>query len=506
MTDCERLPEERAVRVAVQVDAVDPQRVEHSGEVVGGQRRAVEVGRGAELLATQPDVLDVVALQRLEPRTVDDRRRARAASIDEQHVATGEQWCEQIEVVVARIGRRVAGPALDGDDGAERRLVVVGGAMELEADGDGGTVWIERVERPLDRATPCARNVRAAAQQPGPLDCRLRLVGGLGGNGRCGRADGDRHHEGDTGEHVRDRNAQALPDRTTSARTVDAMTRPFLAQSIRRSRWAAIGAAVAVTVGAGGVLTTSAASSEAGSLFVPITPCRLIDTEAARQLSDCWSGPLGAGETYLGPGERCARRMRHPGLGGCRGDEHHRRQPDVVQLPHRVPGRREPPHDEQHQLDRRSSRDGERGDLGAVGRRCGGPLQRVGHDRSPDRRRWLLRPDRFRPAGHDRAGRRGWRDRRNWTAGTDRTERRSRRRRVRTARTARMARTAQMARMAQTARMRLQRRLATARRRSRRWRGTEAARRSNCRPAPVDRVASRSTGGTCGPRTRTPTT
>lgn len=74
------------------------------------------------------------------------------------------------------------------------------------------------------------------------------------------------------------------------------MTRPFLAQSIWRSRWAAIGAAVAVTVGAGGVLTTSAASSEAGSLFVPITPCRLMDTRQPGNVGPL-AGPLGAGET-----------------------------------------------------------------------------------------------------------------------------------------------------------------------------------------------------------------
>jgi hypothetical protein len=43
-----------------------------------------------------------------------------------------------------------------------------------------------------------------------------------------------------------------------------------------RSRWAAIGAAIAVTLGAGGLVTTFAADTP--SDFVPITPCRLLDT------------------------------------------------------------------------------------------------------------------------------------------------------------------------------------------------------------------------------------
>ena len=206
MTDGEGLAEERAVRVAVQVDAIDPQCVEHGGEVIGGQRGAVEVGRGAELLAAQPDVLEVVALQRLEPRAVDERRRARAASIDEQDIATGEQRREQVEVVVARIGGRVAGTTLDGDDGAERGLVAVVGAVELEADRDRGTVGNARVERPLDRPAPGVRHIGAPAQKRGPLAWCLRLVGGLGSDGRRGRADDDRHHEGDTAVHLRDRN------------------------------------------------------------------------------------------------------------------------------------------------------------------------------------------------------------------------------------------------------------------------------------------------------------
>ena len=46
-----------------------------------------------------------------------------------------------------------------------------------------------------------------------------------------------------------------------------------------RSRWAAIGAAVAVTLGAGGLFAVQAA--ETPSVFVPITPTRVLDTRDA---------------------------------------------------------------------------------------------------------------------------------------------------------------------------------------------------------------------------------
>ncbi|TPW13995.1 MAG: hypothetical protein FD127_1697, partial [Acidimicrobiaceae bacterium] len=69
--------------------------------------------------------------------------------------------------------------------------------------------------------------------------------------------------------------------------------------SATRSRWAAIGAAVAVSMGAGGVLTTSA-SVDFGvrTVLVPITPCRLIDTRRPTDNVGPRATPLGAGEIY----------------------------------------------------------------------------------------------------------------------------------------------------------------------------------------------------------------
>ena len=68
-----------------------------------------------------------------------------------------------------------------------------------------------------------------------------------------------------------------------------------------RSRWAAVGAVVAVSLGAGGMLTASAAGSVMASSFVPITPCRLFDTRAGAENIGMRSTPVGADETFVVP-------------------------------------------------------------------------------------------------------------------------------------------------------------------------------------------------------------
>jgi hypothetical protein len=64
-----------------------------------------------------------------------------------------------------------------------------------------------------------------------------------------------------------------------------------------RTRWAAIGAAVAVTLGAGGIGLVSATSPSDASALVPIEPCRLFDTRPAFQVGPR-SAPLGPNETF----------------------------------------------------------------------------------------------------------------------------------------------------------------------------------------------------------------
>ena len=65
--------------------------------------------------------------------------------------------------------------------------------------------------------------------------------------------------------------------------------------SAMRTRWAAIGAAVAVTLGVGGIGMVSATTPAGAVAYVPIAPCRLIDTRAASTVGTR-VGPLGAGE------------------------------------------------------------------------------------------------------------------------------------------------------------------------------------------------------------------
>ncbi len=61
-----------------------------------------------------------------------------------------------------------------------------------------------------------------------------------------------------------------------------------------RSRWAAIGAAVAVSLGAGGIFVAQASSGGSGSVFVPWVPCRLVDTRSGIGLP---VGSITAGST-----------------------------------------------------------------------------------------------------------------------------------------------------------------------------------------------------------------
>jgi len=64
-----------------------------------------------------------------------------------------------------------------------------------------------------------------------------------------------------------------------------------------RTRWAAIGAAVAVSLGGGGIALVRATTSEGvRSVYVPITPCRLFDTRPSPYLVGARTTPLGAAE------------------------------------------------------------------------------------------------------------------------------------------------------------------------------------------------------------------
>ena len=66
-------------------------------------------------------------------------------------------------------------------------------------------------------------------------------------------------------------------------------------RGLMRTRWAAIGAAVTVAIGGGGLLVASA-NDTAPASFVAIAPCRVVDTRPGGVGPR--ATPLGAGETY----------------------------------------------------------------------------------------------------------------------------------------------------------------------------------------------------------------
>lgn len=65
-----------------------------------------------------------------------------------------------------------------------------------------------------------------------------------------------------------------------------------------RSRWAAVGAAVAITLGAGGIgIVDATKSSGERAVYTAIEPCRLLDTRADQGIGGRTT-PLGPGEVY----------------------------------------------------------------------------------------------------------------------------------------------------------------------------------------------------------------
>ena len=69
-----------------------------------------------------------------------------------------------------------------------------------------------------------------------------------------------------------------------------------------RSRWTAITVAVVVSIGSGGLLTTSASvGSGERAVYVPITPCRVMDTRVAPDNVGPRHTPIGPNEAYSIP-------------------------------------------------------------------------------------------------------------------------------------------------------------------------------------------------------------
>ncbi|HWL45623.1 MAG TPA: hypothetical protein VNQ73_21965 [Ilumatobacter sp.] len=79
---------------------------------------------------------------------------------------------------------------------------------------------------------------------------------------------------------------------------------PSTTTSTHRARWAAIGAAVAVSLGAGGLGIANAVTPDGATAYVPITPCRLVDTRPGDAQVGAQVGPVAADTaiTVLGRG------------------------------------------------------------------------------------------------------------------------------------------------------------------------------------------------------------
>jgi len=73
--------------------------------------------------------------------------------------------------------------------------------------------------------------------------------------------------------------------------------RTWFSRGAARTRWSALGAAVAVVAGSGGLLGASAAGGDSTSTFTAITPCRILDTRASSTVGGR-AAPLGAADTY----------------------------------------------------------------------------------------------------------------------------------------------------------------------------------------------------------------
>lgn len=97
---------------------------------------------------------------------------------------------------------------------------------------------------------------------------------------------------------------------TTHATDRLVVHREHMDNRLTRVRWAAVGAAVAVTLGAGGLqLAGATIGSGERAVYVAITPCRLFNTRPAPSNVGPRTSPLGADDTYsvqaTGPSGNC---------------------------------------------------------------------------------------------------------------------------------------------------------------------------------------------------------
>ena len=158
----EDLAEERAVGVAVHVDPVDLQRVEHRGEIVGGSFRAIEVGAVTERAPARAHGADEGHGALIERGAGDDRGAPHAALVDEQHVVVAHQVAVHLGEPLTRSGRAVAGTAFMRHERADRAARRGGDPGEANLQGAGHAT--RDVPRPRDRSAPGVAHDRAGRE------------------------------------------------------------------------------------------------------------------------------------------------------------------------------------------------------------------------------------------------------------------------------------------------------------------------------------------------------
>ena len=81
---------------------------------------------------------------------------------------------------------------------------------------------------------------------------------------------------------------------------IDALTKRTDRRALWRSRWAAIGAAVAVSLGGGAAIRVASAApgDVKPGVFYPVSPTRILDTRPAPENVGGFVGPLTAGQTH----------------------------------------------------------------------------------------------------------------------------------------------------------------------------------------------------------------
>ena len=172
MAESQRLRREGAVGVAVDVDPPQPQRVQHVDHVVDRRARAVGVAAAPEAGAAAAD-REPVGPERdgrergvrevLERRAVDQLRLAGAPLVDEQERGRAARGPEHREVVAGRADRRVARPALDGEQRVPGRAAGRRVAAERDAHRARGRIAANGRARRSSRSAPSANPGRARA-------------------------------------------------------------------------------------------------------------------------------------------------------------------------------------------------------------------------------------------------------------------------------------------------------------------------------------------------------